>query len=300
MAQINHDQLFKQLLTTFFVEFLELFFPQVLDYLNPDSITFEDKELFTDLSGGDKKILDLVALTKFRDRDYTFLVHVENQSYEQDDFPERMYSYHCVLFLKYRRPIYPIAVFSYQYPQRAEKNNYTLDFPDRRTLDFQYQTVQLNQLNWRDFLRQQNPVAAALMAKMNINKRDRPIVKAECLRLLVTLQLDPAKMQLISGFVDTYLNLNPQEETIFQEQLNTMELGQQEQIMEITTSWQRKGRLEGQSNTILRLLNRKFGTLDDTLTERIKSLGSTQLDALTEDLLDFQSLDDLDQWLSNQ
>ena len=107
MAQINHDQLFKQLLTTFFVEFLELFFPQVLDYLNPDSITFEDKELFTDLSGGDKKILDLVALAKFRDRDYTFLVHVENQSYEQDEFPERMYSYHCVLFLKYRRPIYP-------------------------------------------------------------------------------------------------------------------------------------------------------------------------------------------------
>nr|WP_156114127.1 hypothetical protein [Myxosarcina sp. GI1] len=43
MTQISHDQLFKELLTTFFVEFLELFFPQVLDYLDIDSISFEDK-----------------------------------------------------------------------------------------------------------------------------------------------------------------------------------------------------------------------------------------------------------------
>ncbi len=48
------------------------------------------------------------------------------------------------------------------------------------------------------------------MAKMKIDQCDRPQVKAECLRLLVTLQLDPARMQLIYGFVDTYLNLDPQ------------------------------------------------------------------------------------------
>lgn len=40
----NHDQLFKELLTTFFVEFLELFFPSVLEYLNTDSIQFVDAE----------------------------------------------------------------------------------------------------------------------------------------------------------------------------------------------------------------------------------------------------------------
>ncbi|HEY9766884.1 MAG TPA: hypothetical protein V6C71_00050 [Coleofasciculaceae cyanobacterium] len=69
---------------------------------------------------------------------------------------------------------------------------------------------------------------------MKIDKSDRPQVKAECLRLMVTLQLDPARMQLISGFVDTYLNLNPKEEANFQSQLSTIKLEQQEQIMEIT------------------------------------------------------------------
>ena len=63
-----------------------------------------------------------------------------------------------------------------------------------------------------------------------------------------------------------------------------MDLLEKEQIMEITTSWQRKGRVEGQSNTILRQLNRKFGTLDDSISEQIRSL-----DSLADDLLDFQT-----------
>jgi hypothetical protein len=79
-----------------------------------------------------------------------------------------------------------------------------VDFPNKQILNFDYEIVQLNRLDWRDFLNQRNSVAAALMSKMKISKSDRPTVKAQCLRLLVTLKLDPAKMQLISGFVDTY------------------------------------------------------------------------------------------------
>ncbi|CCI14543.1 hypothetical protein MICAE_3030002 [Microcystis aeruginosa PCC 9806] len=58
--------------------------------------------------------------------------------------------------------------------------------------------MQLNRLNWRDFLNQPNPVASALMARMNIAEKERAKVKAECLRLLITLRLDSARMQLIS------------------------------------------------------------------------------------------------------
>lgn len=71
-------------------------------------------------------------------------------------------------------------------------------------LQFNYDVIQLNRLNWRYFVQQQNPVASALMAKMNIAPEERRQVKLECLRLMATLRLDRAKMQLISGFVDTY------------------------------------------------------------------------------------------------
>ena len=45
---IDHDRLFKELLTTFFVEFIELFLPDVAAYLEGDSIEFLDKEVFTE------------------------------------------------------------------------------------------------------------------------------------------------------------------------------------------------------------------------------------------------------------
>ena len=307
MTRINHDQLFKELLTVFFVEFLELFFPAVLEYLDTETIAFLDKELFINTVQGEKKIMDIVASAKFQQQDYSFLIHIENESKSNTDFNERLFRYFCTLFLRYNRPVYPIVVFSYDKPKRLDKSSFVIDFPDKQVLNFDYEIVQLNSLDWRNFINQKNPVAAALMAKMDINVEDRPKVKAECLRLLVTLELDPAKMELISGFVDTYLNLDEAEETIFQDELSTINIEEQEQIMEITTSWQRKGRLEGleegkvegQSNTILRLLNRKFGSLDVTTSERIKALSASQLDSLTEDLLDFQSVEDLNNWLDH-
>lgn len=256
-------------------------------------------EIFTDVARGEKNILDLVALAKFQEQNYSFLIHVENQASNSPEFNRRMFRYFCNLFLKYDRPIYPIVIFSYDAPQRPEKDYFEIEFPHYQVLNFNYKVVQLNRLDWRDFLKQKNPVAAALMAKMRIDKEDRPKVKAECLRLMVTLKLNSAKMQLISGFIDNYLNLNSQEKSIFQTELSKMKIEEKEQIMQITTSWKEEGKLEEKLNITLRQLKRKFGTLDSDVTERIESLEPSQLDSLTEDLLDFQSLNDLLNWLDN-
>jgi len=299
MPRINHDKLFKELLTTFFIEFLELFFSKALDYLDVDSIQFIDKEIFSDLTQGEKSILDIVALAKFQGQNYSFLIHIENQSSNAPEFNRRMFRYFCSLFLKYDRPIYPIALFSYDSPQRPEKDCFIVELPYFEVAKFNYKVIQLNRLDWRDYLKQKNPVAAALMSKMNINPEDRPKVKAQCLRLMVSLKLNPAKMQLISGFVDSYLRLDSDEKVVFQSELSKMKLEEKEQIMQITTSWKEEGRLEGQSATILRLLKRKLGNLSEEIENRIQSLESNQLDALTEDLLDFESFKDLEFWLND-
>ncbi len=68
-----------------------------------------------------------------------------------------------------------------------------------------------------------------------------PSISAECLRLLVTLKLNPAKTALISQFVDTYLRLNAKEEQMFQTEIDTMGLAEKEAIMQATTSWEEKG-----------------------------------------------------------
>ena len=83
------------------------------------------------------------------------------------------------------------------------------------------------------------------MSKMKIAPEDRPIVKAECLRMMVNLGLDEARTQLLSGFVDTYLRLDPIEETVFQEKVAEFAPPEEEQAMEIVTSWMEKGIEEG-------------------------------------------------------
>jgi len=238
---IDHDRLFKELISTFFIEFIELFFPQLLEYIDTESIIFLDKEIFTDVTAGDKYETDLIAKVKFLGQPSYFVIHIEAESGARSKFNQRMFRYFARLDEKLDLPIYPIVIFSYDSPKTVAVNNYQINFPDFQVLKFNYQVVQLNQLNWRDFLARPNPVASALMSKMSIAPEDRPKVKAECLRLLVTLKLNPAKMQLISGFIDTYLRLNKIEEEKFQTEIGTLIKEEKEEVMQIVTSWMEEG-----------------------------------------------------------
>lgn len=223
-----------------------------------------------------------------------------------------MFFYFARLYQKYLQRVYPIVVFSFDEPFRAEPHRHTVEFPGLKALEFNFASVQLNQFNWRDYLNQRNPVAAALMAKMRIAPGDRPKVKAECLRLLATLRLDPARTRLISGFVDTYLRLSRQEEQVFQEEVGKLEETEQESVMEIVTSWMEQGIEQGiergieqgarqeARSLIQRLLTRRLGALPDSVGSQIDTLSITQLESLAEALLDFSSLSALEAWLTEQ
>ena len=302
---IDHDRLFKELLTTFFVEFLELFCPEVPAYLDADSVVFLDKELFTDVTSGERYEADFVARARFRGQDTFFLFHLEHQAQPQAEFAARMFHYFIRLHEKHRLPVYPIALFSFDQPRTPPDEAYRVEFPEWEVLRFNYRAIQLNRLNWRDFVNRPNPVASALMAKMNIAKRDRPRVKAECLRLLVTLRLNRAKMHLIAGFVDTYLRLNAEEEPQFRQTLAALVPPQEEkEIMETMTSWEERGWHRGlhqeARSLVVRQLTRRFGSIDQALRQQVEDLPLTRLENLSEDLLDFTVPEDVTRWLENQ
>jgi len=302
---IDHDRLFKELLSTFFVEFLDLFFPQLSAEFERDSLVFLDKETCTDVTSGERHEADLVAQARLRGQPSGFLIHLEHQAQPQAAFGRRMFRYFARFHEKYALPVYPIVVFSYATPRRAQPTVYRIAFPDGVVLEFHYRVVQLNRLRWRDFVRHHNPVASALMAKMAITPEDRPRVKLECLRLLATLRLDPARTRLISGFVDTYLQLNTHEAAQFQAELAQAQLQEQEVVMEIVTSWMREGIQQGLQQgkheealaLVLRQLRRRVGPLDTAYEEQIRRLALEALEELSEALLDFTQAADVVTWL---
>ncbi|MFM6339184.1 MAG: Rpn family recombination-promoting nuclease/putative transposase [Dolichospermum sp.] len=271
-----------------------------------------DKELFTDVTAGEKYETDLIAQVKFLGKPSNLLIHIEAESGAKPKFNQRMFRYFSRLHEKFDLPIYPIVIFSYSSPKTLAVNNYQISFPDLEVLKFNYQVIQLNQLNWRDFLNRQNPVASALMSKMNIAPADRAKVKAECLRLLVTLKLNPAKMQLISGFIDTYLRLNKIEEQRFKAEIGSLIPAEKEEVMQIVTSWMEQGIEKGieqgieqgrqeaitkEKDLIVRQIKRKVGNIDMELETRVKSLNLEVIELLAEAIFDFATAEDLRNWL---
>ena len=212
---IDHDQLFKQLISTFFLEFLDLFAPALAANINRDNFEFLAQEYFTDIIEGDRRAMDLVVRINLLRRPNEpevgkvwAIIDCEHQSSSEANFNRRMFFYFSQLHRKYLEPVYPIAIFSFEEPKRQEQDKYQVRLPGLEVLEFNFLKIQLNQLNWRDFLKQQNPVAAALMSKMKIEPRDRAKVKVECLRAIANLKLDPARVSILSGFVASYLRLN--------------------------------------------------------------------------------------------
>jgi phospholipase/lecithinase/hemolysin len=117
---------------------------------------------------------------------------------------------------------------------------------------------------------------------------------------MAVLDLNPAQLQLLSGFVDTYLELEPLEEQRLQEQLDRIGLREKEDVMTIVTSWMQQGIDQGReraSGTIARQLKRKIGTLNAEIEQRLSQLSFDELDLLGEALFDFETLADLDRWL---
>src|SRR4026208_1820459 len=106
---VDHDRLFKELLSTFFLEFVELFLPEACRYIEADSIVLLDKEIFTDVTLGERHEADFVVRAKFRAQESFFLIHVENQAHPQAEFARRMFRYFARLYEKHDLPVYPVA-----------------------------------------------------------------------------------------------------------------------------------------------------------------------------------------------
>jgi hypothetical protein len=153
---------------------------------------------------------------------------------------------------------------------------------DGPVLRFDYRVVQLNRLSWRDFLRHDNPVATALMAKMKIAREDRPQAKVELLRILASHKYDPARSELIGIFIERYLQLSAAEERQFRRIM--AQLPQKEH--------------EGKEDLVLLQIRKRFGALPDDTVAEVARLSPEQLNQLGLALFDFASIADLEQWLA--
>lgn len=148
------------------------------------------------------------------------------------------------------KSIIPIALFSYDDKNKQESSIYTMRFPFLNVLEFNFLTVELNKLNWRDFIRRDNPLAGTLMSKMDYNDVDKIEIKKEFLRILVRSELDAAHSHELTTFFETYLKLTNEEENKLQEKVTQLNPEEEAKVMELMTSYERKGMEKGREEGI--------------------------------------------------
>jgi len=307
----DHDRLFKELITLLFIEFLELFAPQIAALIDPDSIEFVDKEIFSEFIKSQEYEVDILVKCKIAGEQRFVLIHIENQAKKQGGFGGRMFDYFVVVRAKFGLRIYPIALFSYDAPKKAEQEVYTETEFGMDVVRYQFQPIQLNRLKWQDYIGSGNPVAVALMSKMNVAPEDRATIRREFYNLFTTGKLNNRQLRIIDEFMQSYLKLTTQEkEQIRAEMEPTMPTQAQPQYRTFLYEEHREAYEEGIEKGVaqgvhsgavrltMRLLEDKFDTIDETMRQQITALPTETVEDLSVAVSRMQTEEDLQNWLT--
>ncbi|MFC5402750.1 Rpn family recombination-promoting nuclease/putative transposase [Cohnella soli] len=244
-----HDEAFKKLLQTFFAEFLELFFTDVNALLDHSRTRLLMQELLVDVVGEEARVLDLLLETRYRALDAYILVHMEPQSTRQRDFHERMFIYFSRLFERHRKQhklIIPIAIFTSD-EARDERDTFVMEIPGLEIVRFKFLKVELRKQNWRRFIDSDNPVAAALLAKMGYNDSEKKELRSAYLRMILRLRkkFDSARIALIMSVADMYFVPDREQDEAVLKELQERYPEEGDAIMDLMPAWKRWGYEEG-------------------------------------------------------
>lgn len=175
-----------------------------------------------------------------------------------------MFIYFSRLYEKYRKPILPIAIFSYN-DQRGVPDKIIIEIPTFKIVEFHYLSLHLIKMEWRKFLRSNNPVAAALLSKMDYLWDERIQVKLEFLRMITRLELNPAKMELIYGFFVTYLSLNEEEEEQMRKEISRLPEDEAKAVFKFPNYYFEKGIEKGIEKVVCEMY--KKGLPEDLIVD---------------------------------
>jgi predicted transposase/invertase (TIGR01784 family) len=216
-----------------------------------------------------------------------FIWFVEVQFHKVEQF-YRQFITEIMLYLNQYAPVQDwraVAIFPNRNTEPAKSIHYQELFHSNRL-----QVVYLNELE------SESPYIG--LVKLIITPEDRVITPAR------ELVLKHGQVSGLLEFVETILAYKLKHLT--REEIAAMftlgDLKQtrvyQDAYREALQVGENRGRQEGEVRAILRILNRKFGTLSPELTNQISALSIERLDNLAEAVLDMQTLDDLVHWLS--
>ncbi|TCP19298.1 hypothetical protein EV207_16515 [Scopulibacillus darangshiensis] len=121
-------------------------------------------------------------------------------------------------------------------------------------------------------------------------------MKIEFLRILIRLELDPVRTEMLTAFFETYLNLNTDEEQHLEKELQVLN-SEEVRVLELISSYRRKGRDQGRIEEgkmlFCKFLDVQFGKASTSLQEKVKQTDDlSRLNSLTDRIFAVKSLEE--------
>ena len=219
----------KETLTLFLREYFELFFPDLVDKIKFETARFLDEELIALFENDGEKpagedqqrITDALILLDviLEGVDEQILIHWEQQGKKQDAFNQRMFHCFCGIFFKFKKPVFPIAMFTDPAKWRKPvKDTYKMSLFGYPVSEFTYRLIKLKHIPAEEFESKaaENPLAAAYLPLTDYPKTDRPLIKAKAIEGIARVKEGP-KRSVLYSLIQESLELNPEEEKAFRE-----------------------------------------------------------------------------------
>jgi len=223
------------------------------------------------------------------------IIHLEFQTNPQSEppLPLRMLDYWVRLYRLYQpeKEIEQVIIFL----QRTTSEKVFEDsFQVGNTLH-RYRVIRIWECAPNSLLSQPELLPLAVLAKS-----EQPQVLLSQVAERIDRIENKRKQSNIAACVELLAGINYSEELIamyLQEDILKESVIYQKIINEGIQQGLQQGEQRGEASLIIRILSRRFGTVEEARQERIRQLSVPQLEELGESLLDFSSLSDLISWL---
>ncbi|HZW33046.1 MAG TPA: hypothetical protein VFF52_20185 [Isosphaeraceae bacterium] len=261
----DSDSPWKEALDRYFERCMAFFFPQAhadIDWTHGYEML--DKELqpiVRQAQHGRRYVDKLVKVWLKSGEERWLLIHVEVQAWKEGDFPKRMYVYNHRIFDRYDQEVISLAILADDDPAwRPSQYGYgrwgfrtSTEFPIVKLLDYAP--------HWQALETDLNPFAMVVLAHLKTletrrSPADRHAWKLRLVKGLYERGMDPEDIRQLFRFVDWIMDLPPEQERLFQQELTAY---QQEKRMPFMTIFERVGLEKGLLKGIEACLKMKFG-----------------------------------------
>lgn len=180
----------------------------------------------------------------------------------------------------------------------------------RPVMNFEPLVFRLGQLRAREHLGSTNVVTRITLPCMAYHSQaEHAEACGEALKGLIELEPDPEKQLKYRDFIRHNMKLDEQGQRLYAERYATEEATMSSIVEQLRDEGRLEGRLEGRqqgrqeglaqgiqegrSQMLARLLEKRFGTLDDSTLEQLKAASTIELDHWAERILDAETLDEV-------